>query len=104
MKDSGAAAREKLLQWLLDLLDRSSGSWSRTQRAFLESLLDGQEGTKTLAELAVTSVRIRASGLKPDEMGRLRPIQEAIEAFWNNPSAETYEDLRNAGRSLDADA
>lgn len=101
--NQGTQAREKLIQWFLGLLDRHERGWSRPQLDFLDSLLQGQEGTKTLAELAVTSVRLRSSGLKPEEMGRLKTIHAAIEVFWENPSPETYENLRVAGRSLESD-
>lgn len=104
VEDPGAEARRKLIQWLADLLDHPIPSWNRAHLAFLDSLLRGQEGTKTLAELAVTSVRIKASRLKPEELGRLNTITSAIEDFWNNPCAETYEALGNAGRTLDSDA
>jgi len=103
-KDSGAAARQKLLAWIQDLLELKESSWSPLQLDFLDSLLQGQEGTKTLAELAVTSARIRGSGLKPEELGSLREMHEAIEAFWNNPDPETYENLRTVGQSLETDS
>ena len=100
-KDAGAGAREVLLEWIRDLIGREDGCWSGEQRAFLDSLLRGQEGTKTLAELAVTSARIRASGLQPEELGALREMHDAIELFWNNPCHESYENLRTVGQSLD---
>lgn len=102
--DPGASARQKLLQWIQDLLERNDASWSSGQREFLDSLLRGQEGTKTLAELAVTSARIRGSGLLPEELGALREMHEAIEAFWNNPGPETYENLRTVGQSLETES
>ena len=104
MKDAVSEARERLVRWILDLLDRSESSWSRAQRDFIHSLLEGHEGTKTLAELAITCARIHASGLKPAELGQLREMHEAIEEFWNNPCAETYEQLRTAGEALDTDS
>jgi len=104
MKDHGAAVHEQLIRWILDLLDRPDRPWSQAQWSFLDSLLEGQEGTKTLAELAVTCVRIRASGLKTEEMGELTAIASAIETFWGNPCAETYENLSVAARSLDTGA
>jgi hypothetical protein len=103
-KDSGAAARQKLLLWIQDLLEVKDTSWTPVQLDFLDSLLQGQEGTKTLAELAVTSARIRGSGLKPEELGALREMHEAIEAFWNNPGPEAYENLRTVGQSLDTES
>jgi len=102
--DPGAGARKKLLQWIQDLLELSETSWNPNQKEFLDSLLQGQEGTKTLAELAVTSARIRGSGLGPEELGALRAMHEAIEAFWNNPGAETYENLRTVGQSLETES
>ena len=102
MNDPALAAREKLLEWILAVLERPAGKWSRKQVAFLHSLLDGQEGTKTLAELAVTSARIRASGLVGSELGLLESVHRAIEAFWNNPGPGTYEKLRAAGRQLNS--
>ena len=104
MNDHGAEARDRLLRWMQALLDLPESAWEGPQREFLDSLLMGQEGTKTLAELAVTSARIRASGLKPEELGSLRQMHEAIETFWNNPCSETYEDLRTIGRTLDYDS
>ena len=103
-KDSGAEAREKLLRWILELLDRDDRSWDASQLDFLDSLLRGHEGTKTLAELAVTCARIRGSGLKPEELGPLREMHEAIEGFWNDPCSETYENLGTVGRSLDTES
>ena len=103
-KESAAAARLKLLQWIQALLEFDDGAWDPRQKSFLDSLLQGQEGTKTLAELAVTSARIRVSGLKPEELGALREMHEAIEAFWNNPCSETYVNLRTVGQSLDSDS
>ena len=102
-QDPGAAARHKLLLWIQDLLELKDATWTAPQLVFLDSLLQGQEGTKTLAELAVTSARIRGSGLKPEELGALREMHEAIELFWNNPSHETYENLRTVGQSLESD-
>jgi hypothetical protein len=96
--------RDKLIDWLSELLGRPGGSWSASQRDFLDSLLEGDEGTKTLAELAVTTARIRASGLPADQMGPLRDVHEAMEEFWNNPSAETYEELHATGKILNSDS
>jgi len=103
-KDPGAAARQKLVHWIQDLLEIHHASWDPLQIDFLDSLLQGHEGTKTLAELAVTSARIRGSGLKPEELGALRKMHEAIEAFWNNPCSETYLNLRTVGQSLDIES
>lgn len=103
-KDSVLATRELLLEWIRDLLGRDAGCWDPGQVAFLDSLLMGQEGTKTLAELAVTSARIRASGLQAEELGALREMHDAIETFWDNPCPETYENLRTVGQSLDPQA
>jgi len=104
VKDSGFAAREKIFQWLVDSLGRSADSWDPSQRAFLDSLLDGEEGTKTLVQMAVATTRLRASGLKPAELGALHAMQEAMEEFWNDPCPETYEDLLAAGQSLNTDS
>jgi hypothetical protein len=103
MNESGLSAREMLVRWILDLLGRSAGGWNRSQWEFIGSLLDGQEGTKTLAQLAVATSHLRSSGLDPKEMGSLRPVLEAMEAFWSNPSGETYDSLHHAGKSLDPD-
>ena len=100
-KDAGAAARRKLLEWIRALLELDENAWNPAQVEFLDSLLQGHEGTKTLAELAVTSARIRTSGLKLEELGALREMHEAIEAFWSNPCSETYVNLRTVGQSLD---
>jgi hypothetical protein len=104
MTDPVVAAREKLLEWIRSVLERPVGGWNRRQVAFLHSLLEGQEGTKTLAELAVTSARIRASGLQGPELGLLQSVHQAIEAFWNNPGPGTYEKLRAAGRKLHSES
>jgi hypothetical protein len=104
MIDSRLATREKILQWLLDLLERSADSWNPSQRAFLNSLLEGEEGTKTLVQMAVATARLRASGLKPEDLGALHAMHEAMEGFWNDPCPETYEDLHAAGQSLNTDS
>ncbi len=104
MSDPGLPVREKLFQWLLDVLGRSPDSWNRSQRAFIESLLKGEEGTKTVAQLAVATANLRASGLAPQAMGPLLPVREAMEAFWNNPSARTYQELHAVGKSLDSES
>jgi hypothetical protein len=103
-KDPGIAARQKLLSWIQSLLELKEATWTPPQLDFLDSLLQGQEGTKTLAELAVTSARIRGSGLKPEELGALREMHEAIEAFWNNPGPESYDNLRTVGQSLESES
>jgi hypothetical protein len=101
MSDSRTATHDKIFQWLLDSLGRSASSWSPSQRAFLDSLLEGEEGTKTLVQMAVATARLRASGLKPEELGALHGMHEAMEEFWNDPCPETYEGLLTAGQSLD---
>ena len=101
MSDPGIQARALLIQWLLTLLDRPERPWNGAQLAFLDSLLQDEEGAKTLAELAVTRTRIKASGLGPEQVGGLDTFASAIEAFWEDPSLETYEMLRTAGRSLE---
>jgi len=103
-RDGGAEARAILMRWIEALLERPESSWHGAHREFLDSLLMGHEGAKTLAELAVTSARIKASGLKHEDLGSLREIHEAIEVFWNNPCPETYENLRTIGRSLETDS
>ena len=102
MNSPGAPTREKLLEWILDLLGRSPGGWSTSQKGFIDSLLKGQEGTKTLAQLAVATVHLRACGLDPKEMGSLRPVLEAMESFWSDPSPDTFESLHLAGKTLNA--
>lgn len=102
--DSGFTTREKIFQWLVDSLGRSAGSWDPSQRAFIDSLLDGEEGTKTLVQMAVATARLRASGLKPEELGDLHTMQEAMEEFWNDPCHATYVDLLAAGQSLKTDS
>ena len=104
MNESDLTAREKLLHWMLDLLGRARGDWNANQRTFIDSLLNGQEGTKLLAQLAVATSHLRNCGLTPEAMGKLRLVHEAMEAFWNNPSPETYEELHAAGESLDFDS
>jgi len=104
MMDFASSTREKIFQWLLDSLGRSADSWDPSQRAFLDSLLDGEEGTKTLVQMVVATARLRASGLKPEELGALQAMHEALEEFWNDPCPETYEDLLAAGESLNTDS
>ena len=104
MIDSRLATREKILQWLLDLLERSADSWNPSQRAFLNSLLEGEEGTKTLVQMAVATARLRASGLKPEDLGALHAMHEAMEGFWNDPCPGTYKNLHTAGKFLDSDS
>lgn len=104
MSEPDLTAREKLLHWMLDLLERDPGSWSQPQQAFIDSLFKGQEGTKLLAQLAVATSHLRNCGLTPEAMGKLRLVHEAMEAFWNNPSPETYEALHAAGESLNFDS
>jgi len=104
MIDSTINTREKIFQWLLDLLERSADSWDSSQRTFLDSLLDGEEGTKTLVQMAVATTRFRVSGLKPEDLGTLHAMHEAMEEFWNDPCPETYEDLLAAGQSLNTDS
>jgi len=101
MNDPGMQARERLIQWLLTSLDRRERPWTGVQLGFLDSLLQDEEGAKTLAELAVTRTRIRASRLGPDQVSGLDTFASAMEAFWEDPSLETYEMLRTAGRSLE---
>ena len=81
MNDSRPSATEKLMAWILDLLGRSADGWDRSEWDFIGSLLEGQEGTKTLAQLAVATSHLRSSGLNPKDMGSLCPVLEAIEAF-----------------------
>ena len=104
MTDSGLAGREQIFLWLVDSLGRSPDSWDPSQRAFLDSLLDGEEGTKTLVQMAVATTRLRTSGLQPEELGTLRAMHEAMEEFWNDPCPETYEDLLSVGQSLNTDS
>lgn len=101
MSDPGIQARVLLIQWLLTLLDRPERPWTGAQLAFLDSLLQDEEGAKTLAELAVTRTRIRASWLGPHQISGLDTFASAMEAFWEDPSLATYALLRTAGRSLE---
>jgi hypothetical protein len=89
---------------MTDLLGLSVEAWDRSQQDFIASLLEGEEGTKTLAQLAVATARLRASGLNPKEMGTLHGVHLAMEAFWKDPSSETYEELHAAGQSLNTDS
>ncbi len=104
MTDPREAARRKIFQWLLDSLGRSAGSWNQSQQAFLDSLLDGEEGTKTLVQMAVATTHLRASGLKPAELGPLHGMHQAMERFWDDPCPETYEELLSAGQSLNTES
>jgi hypothetical protein len=54
--------------------------------------------------MAVATARLRASGLKPEDLGALHAMHEAMEGFWNDPCPETYEDLHAAGQSLNTDS
>ena len=101
MSDPGTQARALLIEWLLTLLNRPERPWTGAQLAFLDSLLQDEEGAKTLAELAVTRTRIRASRLGPHWVSALDAFASAMEAFWEDPSLESYEMLRTAGRSLE---
>ena len=101
MSDPGTQARALLIEWLLTLLNRPERPWTGAQLAFLDSLLQDEEGAKTLAELAVTRTRFRATRLGPHRVSALDTFASAMEAFWEDPSLESYEMLRTAGRSLE---
>ena len=90
------SSRHPLLDWLLQALGRRNDSWNRKQIDFLESVLHTEEGARVLGSLVVTTLRLRQSAFKPDEMGTLSTIHPAIEAFWNDPSPRTFQDLRIA--------
>jgi len=104
MSDSGLGTRKRIFQWLLVVLGRSAGSWNPSQRAFINSLIEGDEGTKTLVQMAVATARLRDSGLKPEELGALWAMHEAIADFWNDPCPGTYKNLHTAGKFLDSDS
>ena len=85
-----------LLDWILEALGRSSSDWSVEQTAFVDSILKREEGTRVLSSLVVTTLRLRKSSLTPDKDGPLSSILPSIEAFWNDPSARTFQELRIA--------
>jgi hypothetical protein len=93
MGDMTTGPEELLMGWLLELLERKPDPWNDRQRSFLLSLLRTPEGTRTLGKLAATGTRLRKTQLNPLQMGNLQSIQAALEAFWNDPSPETYRDL-----------
>ena len=96
MPNPSAASPPSLLPWILDSLERPAGSWSAAQAGFIDGLLATPEGARILASLVVTTLRFRGSGLRPDQMGQVGTLLPVIEAFWNDPSAQTYRDLRIA--------
>ena len=94
---TGPLIKLALLAWLLRSLGRESTPWSAEQSVFLESILDSEEGARILASLVVTTLRLRQSALfKPDPLGAAGSVLPAIEAFWQDPSPQTYRELRIA--------
>jgi hypothetical protein len=43
-----------------------------------------------------TTLRLRATVFKPEQMGAVGMLLPSIEAFWNNPNPETFQKLRIA--------
>ena len=89
-------SRHPLIDWILEALDLPVNSWDSHQIAFLDSVLDTQEGPRVLGSLVVTTLRLRQSAFKSEQMGHFSTILPAIEAFWSNPSPQTFQDLRIA--------
>lgn len=89
-------SRHPLIDWIQEALDLPGDTWDSTQLAFLESVLHTQEGPRVLGSLVVTTLRLRQSAFKSDQMGHFTTILPAIEAFWSNPSPQTFQDLRIA--------
>ena len=85
-----------LLHWILEALGRSPSSWSAEQTAFIHALLEREEGTRVLSSLVVTTLRLRKSSLPPEKDGPLSSVLPSIEAFWNDPSPQTFQELRIA--------
>jgi hypothetical protein len=85
-----------LIDWILQALERPDGSWDAQQTAFLDSVLNTQEGARLLGSLVVTTLRLRKSAFQPEQLGRFSTLLPAIEAFWSNPSPQTFQDLRIA--------
>jgi|RhiMetdeSRZDD1v2_1073273.scaffolds.fasta_scaffold526806_2 hypothetical protein len=91
-----AASTNPLLSWIRRALQREDHPWSEEQRSFLESVLATEEGSRALAALVATTLRLRGTSLKPDLKGPLATILPSIEAFWNDPNRQTYQELRVA--------
>jgi len=89
-------SRHPLIDWILGALELPGGTWDSRQISFLDSVLNTQEGARVLGSLVVTTLRLRQSAFKPDQMGHFSTILPAIEAFWSNPSPQTFQDLRIA--------
>jgi len=89
-------SQNPLIGWILEALDLPAHTWDARQIAFLDSVLHTEEGARVLGSLVVTTLRLRRSAFKPDQMGHFTTIQPAIEAFWSNPSPQTFQDLRIA--------
>jgi hypothetical protein len=85
-----------LLEWITGALGLGSDAWSPEQLSFVQSVLETQEGPRVLGSLVVTTLRLRQSAFKPEQMGHFTTILPAIEAFWSNPSPKTFADLRIA--------
>jgi len=90
-----AVSPHSLTGWIRDALQRED-SWGDEQTSFLESILATAEGSRALASLVVTTLRLRASAFKPEQMGAVGMLLPSIEAFWNNPNPETFQKLRIA--------
>ena len=89
-------SQRALLEWILTALNRPGDCWNHEQMTFVDSVLQTQEGPRVLGSLVMTTLRLRQSAFKPEQLGHFTTILPAIEAFWNNPSAKTFADLRIA--------
>ena len=77
-------------------MELPGGTWDSRQTSFLNSVLHTEEGARVLGSLVATTLRLRQSAFKPEQMGHFSTILPAIEAFWSNPSPQTFQDLRIA--------
>lgn len=94
---AGPAFKPALLSWLTRCLGRDSTPWTAEQAAFLESIIASEDGARILASLVVTTLRLRQSApFRADQLGNVGSVLPAIEAFWQDPSSQTYRELRIA--------
>jgi hypothetical protein len=91
-----AVSRHPLIDWILEALERPGDSWDMRQLSFLDSVLHTQDGARVLGSLVVTTLRLRTSAFQPDQMGHFSTLLPAIEAFWSDPSPQTFQELRIA--------
>jgi hypothetical protein len=95
MATRNSVSTKPLFGWIRHALQRED-SWTEEQASFLESILSTAEGSRALASLVATTLRLRATVFKPEQMGAVGMLLPSIEEFWNNPSQQTYQKLRIA--------